>query len=273
VYDFSPTTVGSPAEQKETLPSGKLQIDYLPGKDSLLYASYSRGVKAAGFNANSTGFITNEQTPFKSEFVNAYDLGAKFELFDHRLRWNSAVFYYDYHRFQGNAYVATQSIVGNYDGTFYGGETELTASLPGAIRANFGAAYVHTLLKNVPTQYYGTRDAQAPLAPAWTLNGALSKSIRIGSGELTGQWSFDYIDSRYYGVDNNPATYVRSSIGHNLRLTYGLTDQGLEFSAYCNNIFNAAREEGSYDFVAALGEVIRMYAPPRWFGVSVRKSF
>lgn len=272
-YDFSAATMGNLATQKEGLPSGKLQLDYIPGANSLLYASVSRGVKSAGYNANTTGFLTVAETPFKSEFVNAYDLGEKVELFDHHLRLNSSVFYYDYHRFQGFAYTGIQSIVGNYDGEFYGGEMEIAATLPSSIRANLGVSFVHSLLKDIPTQYNGIRDEQAPLAPKYTVNGSVAKSTTLGPGRLTVQWSFDYVDDRYFSVDNNSAAFVKGSIGHNFRISYSLPENGIEVAAHVDNAFNAVRQEGVFDFVAALGETIKTYAPPRWWGVSIRKKF
>jgi iron complex outermembrane recepter protein len=99
--------------------------------------------------------------------------------------------------------------------------------------------------------------------------------VNLGPGKLGLLWSFDYIDHRYAPVDNNVATYVRSSIGHNARVNYDFDFDGksVELSAYCNNVFNAVRENFSYDLIASTGSQLVSYAPPRWFGASIRVSF
>src|SRR5690606_29453945 len=60
---------------KQTLYSGKLQLDWRPIDDVLVYGSYSRGSKAGGFN---NGFypsaIPFEEVPYGDEVVNAYEI-------------------------------------------------------------------------------------------------------------------------------------------------------------------------------------------------------
>jgi hypothetical protein len=52
-----------------------VQLDYIPAEGKMLYAGVSRGVKSAGFNTNISGFLTNDRTRFKSEFVTSYEVG------------------------------------------------------------------------------------------------------------------------------------------------------------------------------------------------------
>jgi iron complex outermembrane receptor protein len=272
-YDFSPATVGDLATKKEGMWSGKAELDYTPDDSTLIYASVSRGVKGAGFNANGEGQLTAAETPFKSEYLYAYELGSKLDLLDHRLRFNTAAFYYDYHRFQGYAFSGLQAQVGNYDGYFAGGEAELDAVLPYAINVNLGVSYLQTRLDNVPTTYSGIRDENSIEAPKWTVNGLAQKSFEIGGDSLTFQWSFNYIDSRYSSIDNNPATYVPGSFVHNARISYLWTERDTEFALFVNNISNAKDENFTYDVIANEGSIIKSYGKPRWFGASIRKEF
>lgn len=273
VYDFRKGTVGRLAERDEGLVSGKVQLDYKPNEDLLLYAGVSRGVKGAGFNANLGGGMTNEETPFKSEAVLTYEIGAKSEWLDNRLRLNGSAYYYDYNDYQGFAFSGVQGVVGNYKGAFYGADLEMLAELPGDVRLNLGVAYAHTQLKDVPSAYLGVQDVRAVLAPEWTINGTLGKTIQVGPGSLSMAWSFDYLSDRYASVDNNPATYVGGSTEHNLRVAYELEDSGLEFAAFVNNVTNEERQIFAYEGVASQGWTINVYDRPRWYGVSVRKKF
>jgi iron complex outermembrane receptor protein len=125
----------------------------------------------------------------------------------------------------------------------------------------------------VPTVYAGIRDQDAVMAPEWIVNGSLQKSVPLGSGELSFVWSFDYIDDRYASVDNNPATAVKGSTMHNLRVAWTLPDTGIEVAAFLNNVTDTERQLFTYDLVAAGGFIISPYDKPRWWGASIRKSF
>lgn len=272
-YDFSEETVGSLARAKKNMWSGKVQLDYTPNDNTLLYAGVSRGVKGPGFNINLGATLTNEETPFKAEHLYAYEIGAKLELLDRKLRANGALFLYDYSDFQGYAFNGLTGRVGNYDGSFKGGEIELTA-MPGPLTTfRIGVSYLESKVKNVIGAYTGLRNMQSIQSPKWTVNGLASQGFDIGSGRLTAQWSFDYLSKRYSSIDNNFATTVPGSFVHNARISYLLETSNVEFSAFVNNISDVDRMNYSFDLVASTGSLLRTYAKPRWWGISVRKSW
>lgn len=272
-YVFNTDTAGKLASSKASMWSGKAQIDYKPNRDMLLYASFSRGVKAPGFNANIGGTLTFANTGYRSEHVYAYEAGTKLRLFDGRATFNTSAFYYDYHRFQGFAFVGVSPIVANYASSFYGLETELNARLPALINVRLGAAYLHSKIKDVNTAYNGVRDQQSVGAPKWTVNGELTKTFAIGSEELVIGWSFDFVDDRYSSIDNSPVTFVPGSFVHNARITYRIPDKSIEVSAFVNNISDVERMNFVFDYILTTGSKLESYAKPRWWGLSVRKEF
>lgn len=272
-YDFSKATVGSLAHSSISMWSGKIGIDYRINPDVMVYASASRGVKGPGFNGNAGGTLSYEDTPFGDEVLYAYETGVKSELFDNHLILNASTFYYDYNGFQGFAFAGLAAQVGNYDGYFYGGEVELKAKLPAQIDVTFGAAYLKSKLYDVGTAYDGVKDQESIQAPRWTINGLVSKTFDIGDNSLMVGWSFDYVDERYASVDNNAATYLPSSFVHNARISYTLEDAGVTLAAFVDNISDVDRQTFAYDYVSFSGSVIKSYAKPRWWGVSVRKEF
>lgn len=273
VYDFRHDTVGNLSKQNEGLWSGKVQFDYRPNPDTLLYAGVSRGVKGAGFNTNLGGALTNEETPFGSESVTAYEVGGKFDLLDQRLRVNGSIYYYDYKDFQGFAFNGLQGVVSNYEGTFKGAELEIQATLPGDVLLTLAGSYADTTLSDVPTVYTGVRDVKAVMAPKWVTNGSIRKDFAVGAGTLSAMWNFDYLSDRYSSIDNNPATYVSESLVHNARLTYTREDLGIEFAAFVSNISDKQRQTMVYDLISTGGYTLNVYDKPRTWGVSVRKSF
>ena len=273
VYNFNPQTAGGLADADVNMWSGKVQLDYRLDPDRLLYASVSRGVRGPGFNENTGGTLTFQQTPYQSEYVYAYEAGLKQRLFDDRATLNTSAFYYDYHNFQAFSFVGLSALVGNYDSTFYGGETELNVRLPAQISARVGASYLHTVVKDVQTQYDGIRDQQSVGAPKWTVNGDINKTFPIGANNLAFDYSFDYVSDRYSSIDNSPVTLAPGGLIQNLRVTYRLPADKIEISAFCNNFMNYARVNFVFDYISTTGAKLDSYDKPRWWGLSVRKEF
>ena len=273
VYDFSPETVGSDADIDDGLWSGKVQIDYTPNDNTLIYAGISRGVKGAGFNTNIGGNLTIEETPFDSESLYAYEIGSKLDLMEKSLRLNSSVYYYDYSDYQGFAFNGLQGVVGNYDGTFFGFEVEAIASLPFDTEGILGVSYIDSELEDIPTAYSGVQDQEALMAPEWMANGSIIKSIPIGDNLISLNWNFNYVDDQYASVDNNDAVFVESSFIHNARISYTMEASSIEIAAFINNIGDENRQTFAYDLISTGGYQLRSYDRPRWWGVTVRKSF
>jgi iron complex outermembrane recepter protein len=71
----------------------KVGVDYDLAPNALLYASYSTGYRAGGFN-------TSSQVAYDPENIKAFEAGLKTDLLDRRLRFNLAAFHYDYQDLQ-----------------------------------------------------------------------------------------------------------------------------------------------------------------------------
>jgi iron complex outermembrane recepter protein len=85
-------------------PSGTLNVLYHFTKEVDAYGGYSRGFKSAGINMSLPVQLANGPAPltFKPEIVNAYELGLKTNLINHRLSTNVALFRSDDHNYQAN---------------------------------------------------------------------------------------------------------------------------------------------------------------------------
>jgi iron complex outermembrane receptor protein len=79
--------------------TGTAGLQWDPDRDTMMYARYSRGYKAGGFNV---GISTTEgAAPYTGpEHANNYEVGLKKSLFNHTLQTNLAIFYLDYQDFQ-----------------------------------------------------------------------------------------------------------------------------------------------------------------------------
>ena len=95
--------------QDESNVSWRAGLNYKLNLDSLLYASISRGYKAGVFSVANTIFEEQIQ-PLKQEELTDYEVGAKISMFQHRLQFNAAYFYYDYKNKQFYTYIPAPPI-------------------------------------------------------------------------------------------------------------------------------------------------------------------
>ncbi|HEX2815161.1 MAG TPA: TonB-dependent receptor, partial [Phenylobacterium sp.] len=79
--------------------TGTAGVQWDPDRNTMMYARYSRGYKAGGFNV---GISTTEGASPSTgpEHANNYEVGLKKDMFDHTLQTNLAIFYLDYQDFQ-----------------------------------------------------------------------------------------------------------------------------------------------------------------------------
>jgi outer membrane receptor protein involved in Fe transport len=101
----------------------KVTLTYKPTKDALIYATYSKGFRPGGVNrvAGPNG------PPYQADFLKNYEIGWKTQWFNHRLRWNGALFKQDWNNFQFSFLVPPSiTAVGNGgNATIKGLENEL----------------------------------------------------------------------------------------------------------------------------------------------------
>ena len=113
--------------------TGRVAVEWDSSDDSMVYVSYTRGLKPGGSNLTfSEGPDALVRSEFEDETIDAYEIGYKAEFMDSSVRTNVAAFYYDYTnlQFQASDYNEFGSGVANIpESEIYGMELELTALL------------------------------------------------------------------------------------------------------------------------------------------------
>ncbi|GFE77151.1 TonB-dependent receptor [Novosphingobium sp. TCA1] len=146
--------------------SWRAGVDFKPSKDTLLYASVSKGYKSGSFPLLSAS-DANQFAPVKQESVTAYEIGAKLTLLDRTAQVNGAVFYYDYSnkQFKGRV-VADPDIFGPLEALVnvpksrvQGAEIQLDLAPTDGLRVSIGATYLDTKIKGSFVNYdsYGNQ--------------------------------------------------------------------------------------------------------------------
>jgi outer membrane receptor protein involved in Fe transport len=128
--------------------TGRFGFDFKPGwgDDSTLYAFYSRGYKAGGFNPpfqNNPAFAGTPQV-YDPEFVNAFEVGSKNVFANGRVQANLSAFYYQYDGLQVSKIVARTSVNENVDADIYGLEGEFVLSPVDGLVFDLNLAYLKT---------------------------------------------------------------------------------------------------------------------------------
>ncbi|HEU4427867.1 MAG TPA: TonB-dependent receptor, partial [Myxococcota bacterium] len=117
--------------------TGRARFELRPLDGHLFYASYSRGERHGGFN-----FFVDD--PFKSETINAYELGAKNALFDNQLFLATTFFYYDFkNRFITETQNNVTTTVNAPESTIYGIELSWQWAATDQLQIEGNAGWLH----------------------------------------------------------------------------------------------------------------------------------
>ena len=204
---FNQTTVGSLAKQSEDYVTGKLQLNWAATDDVLLYGSYSRGKKSAGFN---NGFLDTTQVfgdnplptiPFKSETLDAYEMGVKSTFFGNTTRLNAAVFYYDYQDFQTFQWLILNQVIFNTDAEVYGAEIEIDSRPLEGLTLQLGMGVLDATAKDIPTiTGDAVRDRNMVGAPDFSVNALVRYEWPMLSGTMAVQGWGNYQSEIWYDI-------------------------------------------------------------------------
>ncbi len=245
--------------------TGRFGLEYDLADNALLYASVARGVKSGGF----TTYNGQSQTPFKPEIVIAYETGIKSDLFNKTLRFNGAVFFYDYEdqQIQGTEYSRETGQLGKITNVpkseIYGGEIELTwMPVEGlTISQNFGYK------KGKYTEYFAidaaATNAANPVDGPWDViisndrsgeplqfpklnyGGSVAYDWRMAGYAFRAETNYNYRDAIY----NAASTSVLPSYWLvNANLSMGPSDADWRASLWALNLLDTKYEETRNNF-------------------------
>lgn len=257
--------------------TGRAVIEYKPTDDALLYVSYNRGFKSAGFNTgflDSSDLVQPQDVAYDSETLNAYEVGLKSTWADGRVRLNASGFIYDYNDFQALTFQGLSQFITNADAAFIGGEVELGAKLIDGLDANLALSYIDTDVDGVNVGGVELNNLEAVLAPNLTVNGSLSYETDFARGSLKGTVDFNYQGEQFFDITNSDVSEEDDYALVNLRLAYtGGADDQFEIAAFVNNVFDTEYRVYSFDFTGPAGLNQEFFGPPRWVGASFTYNF
>ena len=253
--------------------SGKIELDYKPSEDVLLFASVNRGTKGGGYNGNGGGLDNaslDSEVYFRGEALVSYEAGFKATLWDGRARLNGSGFVYDYNDYQSfELRNSLAALVANKDATFYGGELELSIKLEQSWDINLGLSLLHTKVRDITLPNGDVVDRESAVAPAFSVTGSVRKQWSLSSGTVAANVDFNYVDDYFASTFNQAATAVPGYAVVNARLGYASENGHWNLDLFAKNLLNSTNQSYAFDF-AAFGINLKMYQPPRTLGVQFR---
>jgi iron complex outermembrane receptor protein len=234
--------VGDPTEKNFVDPissntaTPRVVVRYKPTDESSVYASWSRGYKAAiidvgGSCQDGPAYICN---PIQPEKIDAFEIGYKYD--NRALSFSTSAFYYNYRNLQVSEFLgnAQAFIVNAAKSEIYGIDAELHYRLNDHFQINAGAAWTHARYKQFGGSTVTLPDGTQSIAGA-PLYASCAGATAPGSvaGCATGGYAYVDTDSILYDVHMQHVPDFSANLG--ARYTTGMTNSG-EF-ALSGNLF------------------------------------
>ena len=284
-------------------PAYVISLDYQLNDDIFLYAKHSRASMAGSLNTREV------PPPFTfavdPETVTDFEVGAKGQFLDNRLRANVAAFYMEGEDVQRiiNAFNSagtglTQFNTNTGDTEIQGIELELTALLWDGFELNFSASAMDG--EYVSGTFNETRGTTAnpiivdrsgeelPRLPEFSYSIGASQTFNLEVGELRAFLDYAYVDDQAIvtttGTPGDAASIAAAAFvnknasidGYGLlngRLSLTLNNPNLELAIWGRNLTDEEYATNVFESWTALGFLLHNQGNPRTYGASVEYRF
>lgn len=233
---FFPFSVEDEQDDDEWTPS--FSVNWTPREDVLMYAKYSKGYKAGGFNNNISTSVS--LVSFDAETMDSYEMGLKATWLDNRLRTNLAVFHMEYDDKQESAFVAgagyMQTNAGEATSDGFELEVEFVPMERWMVYGAVGyadAEYDEYIIDEF-TDHSGNTLTRAP---EWTFNMGTQVDWNF-TPNLVGNFRLDYAyqDEYFTQANNDPFFAADSQNLVNARLGISNADRDWEATLWGRNL-------------------------------------
>ncbi|NBB99954.1 MAG: TonB-dependent receptor plug domain-containing protein [Bacteroidetes bacterium] len=268
---FTPTEGRQRHSESFTSVVGRLATNYRLGTAATVFGSVARGRRpnVIEVSAPSTVNVLN------NEIVWSYDVGVKGLLWQDRLQYDAAAFYYDYFNFQtsvveltADGLVSETRDSGN--ATALGGEASLRAALADGLSVFGSYGYTNATFDDTDTtgeeqELAGNRFR---LTPEHTL--ALGGELSAHPGALGRLWlrpTFTFKSQVFFEEDNEPGIAQDGYGLVNLRAGIDLPGGRVTVSGFVQNVTDTEYLIDAGNTGGAFGIPTFIPGPPRTFGV------
>lgn len=240
----------APFDQSWDDVSPRVGVQWRPGADTNIYASWARGFRSGGANFR-TSTLGLAPRAYDAEQISTFEIGWKQGLADGRGRVNIALFHNtidDMQREtnQGDPISGVQQIVLNAgDAEIYGGEIEARWALSERFSMAAFAGYTYGRYQRVTEDLNGDlvidaadRGLRIPRLAPWSYGFELNYEAPLAGGVLAARASYNHRDAAFYN-DNNLGVLAEADMV-DARLAFTPAGQGWSLALYGENLLDEA---------------------------------
>jgi iron complex outermembrane receptor protein len=201
--------------------SPRIGLEYQASDNVMVYGTYSQGFKSGSWTTRLSNPLAVAPT-FGPEEAKSYELGAKSDLVDGRLRLNGAVFFTEYDGVQLNFQQGISPTFQNAgDAEIYGAELEAQAIVADGLSLRGGLGYVHAEYTRIAPGTGIPDSNDLPKTPEWQINiGPQYEHQLAGAGMLRFMADYGFTSSLFNDSENTPELKRGSTHIVNLSATY-----------------------------------------------------
>lgn len=263
--------------------SGTLRATYDLNDDVMLFAGFSRGFKAGGFNLDRefngpivAGSYVNSDSSFLPEVIDAYEIGFKSQLFGNVLQLNGNLFYQEITDFQLNTFTGLAFVVQNIpEIESRGVEVDFTWVTPlEGLDISGGYAYVNAEYGSAAGTPANLAGRTISLSPEHFLTGQAIYTQPISDtllflAALDARWVSEYNTGSDLaaGKEQDAFTLV------NGRLGVGSMNGRWNVELWGRNLTDETYAQVAFDQFAQTGTFGAFLGAPRTWGVSLRTEW
>ena len=246
----------------------RLGVKWRPSDEVLVFATFSQGFKAGGFNGLAAT-AAEAVTSFNPEQATNYEVGIKSDLLDRRLRVNAAAFFTDYENLQNFFLDEGIVVTATADAEIYGFELEAWATVGEGLDLNASYAYLHTEYTSFPSNP-SIEGNNLMRSPENSASLGVQYATEVGRlGTLLARADWLYQDKTFYNVENSPESGTDSFDILNARLSLDVNEH-FNVSLFGRNLTDEEYFVHAFDL---LGGGFVIYGDPRMWGVSATYLF
>ncbi len=275
--------------------AARVTLNYKPADDTLLFASWNRGIKGGNFTLNAN--VTAQTFQHRPETLNSFEAGVKWSNPSRSVRINATAYHYIYNDYQAFALISGVPQVGNSDANATGVEIETFFQPSDRFNVNIGATWERSHVNSVETagsqflsvlvpgasvpqyctdQNDGTyfcnfpqktvNGAQFPNAPRFSANYVVRYNVDAAGGNVVAQVDGVWYDKQFLEVTNGLSSIQPAYNVTNASLSWTSEDDRLSVQVFGRNVFNKAYRAYALN-LGPLG-TSSVYAKPATYGVS-----
>lgn len=260
--------------------SGNIGIQFKPNSDVMIYANASKGFKSGGFKGNIS-FNPAQVEPYGPENLYAYEVGLKSVLFNRKLMFNAALYYYDWRDFQAYSLVqlAVPVVVltNAGDAEVKGVEAEVVWQPSRQFSLSAAVNYLDAKIVKFNALSGGQNNLGNKLAnaPDFTFSGIANYKFPIIGDNIEPfvQLQANYQSKVFFEIQNNPINSEDSYWLIGARVGADIDDGRWNVAAYVRNLFDKEYVAESRYVDLRTFPSSNLYGEPRSFGFAVSYKY